>query len=214
MSTPNLPKVESGMSVEQLANLVAILIKELTWLLTGHLDVKNIRAEGIETRNLKAGSVIAEKIDVAKLSAISADLGHITAGLIEAITIIGSLIQTATTGQRIELSSVDNLLKAVNTEGNTLSILPNVSGAPAIEFINGTAICNVFVSNNQFAIVSANSDVQITSTVGYLRLFSGKTVQVRDWNEFQNYNTGRTLQQELNEIRARLSALENRPPSP
>lgn len=200
MSTPNLPKVESGMSVEQLANLVAILIKELTWLLTGHLDVKNIRAEGIETRNLKAGSVIAEKIDVAKLSAISADLGHITAGLIEAITIIGSLIQTAAAGQRIELSSVQNLLKAVNEAGGEVRLSPNVNGSPALIFQDPSGYsCFMYV----------DSDAMNITTSRNINLIPGMNYRVNfeNWNKIYNTTSRRTLQQEFDIINARLAAL-------
>lgn len=200
MSTPNLPKVESGMSVEQLANLVAILIKELTWLLTGHLDVKNIRAEGIETRNLKAGSVIAEKIDVAKLSAISADLGHITAGLIEAITIIGSLIQTAAAGQRIELSSVQNLLKAVNESGGELRINPNVNGSPALVFQDIDSRTSLIYTLLDGMYIIAARDINLVPG-------SSNSVKFENWNKIFNNSTQRTLQQELNTLSARIAAL-------
>lgn len=93
MSIPNLPRVDGDMKLEDLANLVARMIKEMEWLLTGNLDVHNIRAK----------SITADRMKVDQLSAISADLGHITAGLVEAVTIIGSLIKTAEFGQRVEL---------------------------------------------------------------------------------------------------------------
>lgn len=78
--------------VKTLADIVAIIAKDMNFIINGNVDGDNIRANSIETKNLKAGSitsdkidagaVTADKIDVNELSAISADLGTITAGSI------------------------------------------------------------------------------------------------------------------------------------
>ncbi|WP_010276402.1 hypothetical protein [Paenibacillus senegalensis] len=199
MSTPNLPKVNGAMETKDLVNLVAILIKELSWLLTGNLDVKNIRAK----------SITADRLTVDELSAISANLGHITAGLVEAVTIIGSLIKTADFGQRVELSSSENLLKAVNFSGSQLRIVPDVAGTPALEFNNGSgSIGVIFLDTWGLNLVSSLS-IAISSTMGNLDLSAGNSgrVTVRNWGQFGNRDTGRSLQQELSELSARISAL-------
>ncbi|RAU96848.1 phage tail protein [Paenibacillus sp. YN15] len=63
--------------------------------------------------------------------------GNITASSINGGTITGALIRTAESGQRIELSSVDNLLMAVNASGRTLTIKPDIDGSPGIQFAGG-----------------------------------------------------------------------------
>lgn len=189
MGTPNLPKVNGAMSVEDLANLVAILIKELSWLLTGNLDVKNIRAK----------SITADRMNVNELSAISADLGHITAGLIEAITIVGSLIKTADAGQRIELSSAENLLKAIHANGGQLNITTDFEGSPAILFFDGSSASYMFALDGTLQMISSG-DIRISPS-------GSRVVRFNHWGKLLNDNTGRTLQQELNDLSARISAL-------
>lgn len=126
--------------IKYLADIVAILGKNLDYIINGNLDANNIRANSIETKNLKAGAVTADKITVQQLSAIAADLGHITAGLVEAITmksstIIGSEIKTAEAPQvpRIELSSTSNILQAFASASNTISLIASYQGNPMIE---------------------------------------------------------------------------------
>jgi len=59
-----------------------------------------ITDESISTPKLQAGAVEASKISVGSLSAISADLGSITAG-----TIVGAVIKTSNSGDRIEMEN-------------------------------------------------------------------------------------------------------------
>lgn len=59
-----------------------------------------VQASQIVSDNILANSIVAQKLNVALLSAISANLGTITAG-----TITGVLFRTATSGQRIEITS-------------------------------------------------------------------------------------------------------------
>ena len=95
--------------VSDVANLFAVLCKEMDYLLNGSLDVNNIRAKGIKAQN----------IDVDKLSAIAADLGTITAGVINGIQIFGSYIATANgTFPRCEMSTTDNLFAAYGSSAD------------------------------------------------------------------------------------------------
>lgn len=55
--------------------------------------------------SILANTISAGKMNVGQLSAISADLGTVSAGYINGLTITGGLFRTATSGQRIELSS-------------------------------------------------------------------------------------------------------------
>lgn len=87
----NLPQLQK--IVKALLNTTAILTEELTFLLN-NLDTRNVNE--IDGDVLIEGTVTALKMQVEELSAISANLGHITAGLIEAVEIYGSLISGGT----------------------------------------------------------------------------------------------------------------------
>lgn len=66
-----------------------------------------VQATQVIADNIIANTITAQKMNVAQLSAISADIGSITSG-----TITGVLFRTATTGQRIEITSTPtNLIK-------------------------------------------------------------------------------------------------------
>lgn len=80
---------------DYLAGIIARNLREVLWLLTGNLDVANIKAKSITADLIRANTITADKMDVQELSAIAANLGHITAGLIEAVTINGSEINSA-----------------------------------------------------------------------------------------------------------------------
>lgn len=194
MPAPTLPKVSDvngDMELQDLANLVGKVLKELNWLMTGNLDVENIRAK----------SITADRMNVNELSAITANLGHITAGLIEAVTIIGSLIKTAEFGQRVELSSTENLLKAVNQSGGTLNVAPNVNGSPTIVFQPPDSGVTV--------LYSTNSDFNLLSTTNINITASGAgRVRFSSWGNIYSMADQRTLQQELSALSARISALE------
>lgn len=97
--------------IQQLANVTAMAMKELDWLLNGNMDVKNIRAN----------SIVAKLINVDQLSAISADMGTVTAG-----TIIGAFIETAISGQRLELD-VNGLRSYDVNNLKRLSITPSTA---------------------------------------------------------------------------------------
>lgn len=81
----------------------------------------DIQSEAIQTINLAAGSVTADRISVANLAAISANIGAITAGSLTAVTInsstiTGGTIQTAASGARAVLDSTG--LKTYDSLGN------------------------------------------------------------------------------------------------
>ena len=76
------------------------------------ITAAQIAAGTITATELDAGAVTAAKINVTELSAIVADLGTITAG-----TITGGLIQTASSGARVELATTGlNAYKADGTQ--------------------------------------------------------------------------------------------------
>lgn len=92
MSIIKIQGIGDDPTLEDVVDAYERMRKMLDWLLNGNVDFKNIQAEGITAKNVKAGSietdklaagaVTADKITVAELSAISADIGTITAGSI------------------------------------------------------------------------------------------------------------------------------------
>ena len=82
-----------------------------TQIAASTITATQIAANAITTAKIAADAVTADKISVTTLSAITADLGTITAGIIT-----GATIQTATSGARIELTSAIGL-RSFNSSG-------------------------------------------------------------------------------------------------
>ena len=74
-----------------------------TIIIGGYLNTELIAADSILTNHLAAKAVTSDKIDVNTLSAISANIGDVTAGSLTGVTITGSTIRTAETGTRAEM---------------------------------------------------------------------------------------------------------------
>ncbi|WP_438351568.1 hypothetical protein ACP8HI_13555 [Paenibacillus sp. FA6] len=132
--------------VKNLANTVAMMAKDLEFILNGNVAFDNIRTNGIEAKNIKAesittdkiqaGAVIAEKIDVGELSAISANMGKLTSG-----EIYGAYIATKENAYpRAEMSNLENLFAAFLDARNYISVEANYSGSPSLNFIQDGAI--------------------------------------------------------------------------
>lgn len=87
------------------------------------INADHIAAATITGDKVAANTITADKLNVAQLSAISADLGTITAG-----TVTGATVRTAASGARIVLDST-NGIQAYNSSGTqTVSILPSGAG--------------------------------------------------------------------------------------
>lgn len=88
-------------------------------------------------------SITAKVIDVEQLSAISADLGEITAGIIRGIEIYGSYISTNENSYpRAELNITNNLVAAMQDPGHYMSMAAQGFGSvPALSwFALGTIV--------------------------------------------------------------------------
>lgn len=166
----------TDMTKEELVDLVAKVMKELEWVFS-NLDAKNIKANSITANEIKASTITADRMKVTELSAITANLGTITAGIMQAVSIYGAYIATANgTFPRIELSNTANLLKAYKTLTNFLKIDVDITD-PSIVFNNGTVNASIFnytAFGSTFAITSdasvhlfANSgNISATSLAG------------------------------------------------
>ncbi len=74
-----------------------------TVIIGGFLNTELIAADSILTNHLAAKAVTSDKIDVNTLSAISANIGDVTAGSLTGVTITGSIVRTAASGTRAEM---------------------------------------------------------------------------------------------------------------
>jgi hypothetical protein len=189
MPTPTFQPPQGQQSTAQLQDWIIKLIRDLNYLL-GNLDTVNINrldakviiaqsitalqiaantitsneiaANAITTDELQAGAVTADKITVAQLSAISANLGTITAGII-----YGAYIATANgTYPRIEFSSVGNLLGAYLDATHSLIIEPNVGGAPGIGFHDPSGLTGRIYGNSGLGMIALIDNIELTSLSG------------------------------------------------
>lgn len=85
-------------------------------------------------------------LKVGSLSAISANLGTITAGSITGVTITGGTIQTATSGKRVVMSGSTNDVSVYDSSGNQIAKLGGTSG---------TLYCDSTSAPPVFPVISA-----------------------------------------------------------
>lgn len=176
-------------------NQFAIMMKELDYVLNGQIDFRNIRAKSID----------AERLTVDELSAITANLGEITAGIIRGIQIFGSLISTNETGYpKAEMSVSDNLFRVALDEDNTLIIRGDYLGTPAIYFTSPANNYLLYMSDTRSDIGSLQP-LRIESGAEIILEPNTGTVTVPNWSKLKNVATGRTLQQELDDIYSALA---------
>lgn len=141
----NIAAPERGASPEQLvayvanlANIVARMAKSLEFVINGNIgDV-----------NIKANSITALKMDVDELSAITANLGKITAG-----EIYGTHIATSETGYpRAEMSNTGKYFRAASNNMREIQVAPvsSVASTPLIIHIDGISMATEGLTNGYY----------------------------------------------------------------
>lgn len=93
------------------------------------IDGGNIGALSIVAGNIAASTITSDKISVSQLSAISADIGSVTAG-----TITGTTIRTSASDPRIELTSSQMIM----TNALGVSLISFIPSSGAIAFAHAT----------------------------------------------------------------------------
>lgn len=205
MASVNIPTTsvdpneqDTGKLVKQLLNAYIILTEELSFLLN-NLDTRNLNE--VDGDILVTGTVTAGKMNVEELSAISANLGHIIAGLIESVEIYGSYISTNRTGYpKAEMSSEQNLfgaytdalrkiiIEAVNNNSGSPRILLESLGSSFSLYQQGSG-SNIFTFNSELRLFS-DKDIMLYPGVGY-----------KVWSYFdqiKDLTTNQTLSNSLN----------------
>jgi hypothetical protein len=162
------------------------MAKELDYLLNGSLDVNNIRAH----------SITAETLNVDELSAISANLGTITAGIINGIQIYGSYIATSNgTYPRCEMSATGNVFAAYLDANNYITIEPDYGGSPSVNFFQGGVLkgrINTLLGDLE--VYGANG-IEINGN-GFVRVYD--TVNFDNFSKIRSTSPSTDLQTALN----------------
>jgi len=197
--------------VKTLANTISQMGNNLEYMINGHLDANNIRAK----------SITANRMDVDELSAITANLGTITAGLIRGIQIFGSYIATAEgTYPRSEMDVAGNLLAAYSSATQFVKIIPFI-GSPVISIEDGvvagqlgTILATLTLQSDNNLLLAAtggtaglrgSGNVAVESTGGDVSL-TGNTIYA---NGVPINSTLISLQNQIDNLQAQI----NNPPS-
>jgi hypothetical protein len=97
--------------------------------------------------------------------------GTITAtGEISGGTLTGALIRTGTSYPRIEFSSVGNLLAAYYDATHSMSIEPNIGGAPGIGFSDPSGLTGRIYGNSGLGMIALIDNIELTSLFGSIDL--------------------------------------------
>jgi hypothetical protein len=184
----NLPQLQK--IVKALLNTTAILTEELTFLLN-NLDTRNVNE--IDGDVLIEGTVTALKMQVEELSAISANLGKITAG-----EIYGTYIATREIGYpKAEMSNNLNTFAVQANANQSVGMTSSGSGigSPQVYIRDGGDSLLLYQQSGH-SLISA-SDL-MTINFGYLILSPGFLGGVRvPFSQFFDAETGTSLRQQL-----------------
>ncbi|MBB6694375.1 hypothetical protein H7B90_23545 [Cohnella xylanilytica] len=166
------------------------LLVALDTLNVVELDAKVVVAGSITGDKIKAGTITADKMDVNELSAISANLGTIVAGLIRGIQIFGSYIATAEgTYPRTEMDVSGDLLAAYYDADTWAKIIPFLG--PTIQFKSSGQVGGIVFLGGKLGL-------------------TGSEVTVPSWSAFVNNATSETLQEALDNLQSQINSLDAR----
>lgn len=142
--------------VKQLANTISAIRNDLEFMLNGHLDVNNLRAN----------SITADRLDVDELSAISANVGKVTSG-----EIYGNYIATRENAYpRAEMSNTEDLFGAYIDANHYVRILSDDSGVPSLIFVHGGQVKSRLSTLLGTLLLDAIGGMEINVTGGQLTL--------------------------------------------
>lgn len=131
----------------------------------------------ISADRIASNSITVDKLNVSSLSAISADLGSITAGTITGATVTGSTIRTAASGTRVELTQSDNSFSVYDGALRRVRLYANFlifAGDNSIRLYNGnTIIGQISASSSSFNFVSTED--------------ADAAIDINAWNETDTY---------------------------
>lgn len=147
-------------------NLIADGTITAAEIAAGAVISDKIAAGAVIADKIAAGAITADKMTVTALSAISADLGTITAGTIIGTTITGALIRTAESGSRIEFNA--QFFEQFSAAGNLLFRIGNDYTQPRIDLYDpGNLYSNfaIYAFNGAHITTFGNSPIYIDGSV-------------------------------------------------
>lgn len=219
MPTQNIHVLQEVGSLEKLYDEVAKLQKTLRYLLDGQIDFENIRARSIKAENIevgsltaeeiKAGTITADKMDVEELSAISANLGTITAG-----EIYGTYIATSNgIYPLVKMSNTEDLFGAYSDDGVGVEMIAKyISDKPALRLIDEgipvghlalLASGNIILDATNILTISANNNV-IMKSLGL------QGFVFENWGNIYNSDLSISLQSYLDNMISLIDDLDDR----
>lgn len=167
-------KIASG-AVTAAKTAVAGLNSSTGNVSANHIIAGMIQSGAVTTSKIYAGAITSDKITVSTLSAISANIGSVTAGTITGVTITGGTLQTSTSGQRVVI--INDAIKIYDENGDQTGQLEGADG-------------DMFFSANN-ALFSGNlwCDGLRTTTASYLAAnIEFATTQYIKWGITGQYN--------------------------
>ena len=179
--------------VKKLANTTAKMAKDLEFILNGNVAFDNIRVNGIEAQNIKAGAITAEKIDVEELSAISANVGKVVSG-----EIYGNYIATSEHSYpRAEMSNTTRMFKVESAPGVGIEMrsIGSQNIVPEMNYFNNGYEVRSSLPGPHSGLHFSGPKVTMEIDDIYLRGYNA--VHVLDWSRLKNEQTGTTISNEL-----------------
>jgi hypothetical protein len=182
MPTATIQPPQGPQSTAQLQDWIIKLVRDLNYYMN-NLDTLNINR--LDAKVIIADTITANKLNVSQLSAISADLGTITAGII-----YGAYIATANgTYPRTEFSTTGNLLGVYATALHNILIKAYNSGSlPVMEFNDGSDQATIDLTASILQILGVNN-VQVSIIASSLNLQSNNN----DISIYPAYGTGKQI---------------------
>jgi len=210
MPIPTLLGLPPKPTFDDVVNKINMLVKELTNLMLNldSLNVVSLTADHIDTGTLDA-NLVTIRSDLASSAFIRIDgsgmvinNGSFDTFVVNTngqVTMTGATVQTATEFPRVVIDPSSNLLLAAQSSSSYLEILAlyPIVLSPALRFISPTRASTIYQDQIQLSLI----------TDGDIVLFPSGHVKLPNWGYLLNNATGRTLQQDLNALDARITAL-------
>lgn len=161
------------------------------------VDAGKFTTGSLSADRIAANSITAEKLDVDELSAISTNVGTITSGAITGNTITGGVVQTGTSGDRVEMSASPNAMRLYDSGGvekyrfDPDGLKMYDTGTHWYRFSDGTFWGSFFMASSTETVLQAGGsidldfisgqsggDIQLVSANDEINVFPGGSGQV------------------------------------
>lgn len=197
MPIPTFTGLPPDPTFEDMKDKLNTVVKELQNLLL-NLDTLNVTRLNAEV--IEANTITAEKMNVNELSAITANLGHITAGLIESIEIYGSLISTNRYGYpKAEISNTQNMFSVNADENSYLNIYASGQNSSPQFTLKGpnTNLTMLILGLTTYLSVTGGNLHFDGNNIELSPSLSGR-IEVPYWNQVYSKGDGENLKTALN----------------